>query len=89
MDLLYGFPDIDKPLDDDECRRLETLHYCFDRATVDRASNVDKRGARDNREGRAERALAVYRSKGRLLVLRGMQGLASERAPPAEQAPHQ
>ena len=34
MDLLWGFPDVDKPLTPDDSARLKELHYCFDNATV-------------------------------------------------------
>ena len=34
MDLLWGLPDIDKPLTPDDSKLLAELHYCFDNATV-------------------------------------------------------
>ena len=34
MDLLWGLPDIDKPLTRDGSKLLAELHYCFDSATV-------------------------------------------------------
>ena len=34
MDLLWGLPDVDKPLTPDDGARLKALHHCFDDATV-------------------------------------------------------
>ena len=34
MDLLYGLPDVNKPLTPDEGKLVKELHYCFDNAIL-------------------------------------------------------